>query len=58
MNEVSIPLDDEMSEEPDAWGREKSAEWNAGAGRKKSWKRCPVAKVAKRTLQVSYCKIK
>lgn len=47
-----------ISEEPDAWGRGKSAEWKAGAGRKKSWKRCPVAKVAKKTQQVPYCKTK
>lgn len=48
MNEVSIRLDNEIPEESDAWGREKSAEWKAGAGRKKSWKRCPVAKVVKK----------
>ena len=58
VNEVSISFDDEVSEGSDAWGREKSAEWKAGAGRKKSWKRCPVAKVAKKTQQVPYCKTK
>ena len=58
VNEVSISLDDEISEESDAWGRKKSAEWKAEAGRKKSWKRCPVAKVAKKTQQVPYYKTK
>ena len=58
VNEVSISLDDEISEESDVWGRKKSAEWKAGAGRKKSWKCCPVAKVAKKTQQVPYCKTK
>lgn len=58
VNEVSIPLDDEISEEPDAWGTQKFAEWKAGAGRGKSWKRCPVAKVVKKTQQVPYCKTK
>jgi phosphorylcholine metabolism protein LicD len=57
-DEISISLDNEISEESDAWGRKKSAEWKAGAGRKKSWKRCPVAKVAKKTQQVPYCKTK